>query len=123
MENDVYGAARTFPVEYLDRAPVALHHAIQEVTRNLVDKVICELEKGESICSLSTVEQIQAVDLYSVEIRRTVNIKRLVRYKECKWQKKGTCSNPRFGNGYGYYPPPPVGEDFFCGDGEKEAQE
>lgn len=118
MENEVYGAARAIPVEYMDRVPVALHHAIQEVTRNLVDRVICELEKGESICSLSTVEQTQAVDLNSVEIRRTVNIKKLVRCKECKQnltkgRKYAFCDLTGSTNR----------NDWFCADGEREAQE
>ena len=44
---------------------------------------------------------------------------------DCKWFKAhdcmagtGDCHNPRFGDGYGNYPPPSVHEEFYCADGE-----
>lgn len=66
MENEVFGAANVIPCELLVTMPSALDHAIQDVTHRLVDRVMCELEKGESICSLETVEQNQFSDLNRV---------------------------------------------------------
>lgn len=112
MDNEVLETARRVPIEMLDRFPAALSHVIQDATRSLVDRVICELEKGESICSLSTPEQIQKDDLYSVEIRRTVKIERLVRCKDCVHYNAGfEC----LVEGYGIEREP----DWFCADGER----
>lgn len=44
-----------------------------------------------------------------------------VRCKECKWLDKNgvDCHNPRYGDGWANYPPPYVGEEYFCKDGER----
>lgn len=88
MNSKVFGATRRVTIKILNHYPAALGNVIQEATRSLIDKVICELEKGESICSLSAPEQIQKDDLQSVEIRRTVKIERLVRCKDCVYYHK-----------------------------------
>lgn len=139
MEGEAFGSANIVPCELLDVNPGALDYAIRNVTHRLVDRVMCELEKGESICSLSLVEQNQFADLNSVEIRRTVNIKKLIRCKECKHRPKMSrrhfedhraehefiefpdykcpcrCDDPW----YSYVPL----DDFFCAYGETETQE
>ena len=48
-------------------------------------------------------------------------VQELVRCGECKWYDPQTrdCHNPRFGDGWGNYPPPDVNEIFFCADGER----
>ena len=110
MENEVFGAANAIPCELLVTMPTALDHAIQDVTHRLVDRVLCELEKGESICSLQTVEQNQFSGLNSIEIRRTVKITRLVRCRECRWGP--ICMIGQH-----------LGLDGFCSKGEREVQE
>lgn len=115
MENEVFGAAGVVPCELLNTMPSALNHVIQDVTNRLVDRVMCELEKGESICSLQTVEQNQFFDLNSVEIRRTVKIKPLVRCKECKHhedEEPGMVFCPKIVGSW-------VSENWFCADGER----
>ena len=109
MNSEVFETARRVPIEMLDRFPAALGHVIQDATRSLIDRCLCELEKGESICSLSTPEQIQKDDLYSVEIRRTVKIERLVRCRECRWGHLCVMGQH-------------LGLDGFCSKGEREAQ-
>ena len=49
---------------------------------------------------------------------------------DCKWYASedangefGFCHNPRFGDGYGNYPPPSVHEEFYCADGERPSEE
>jgi hypothetical protein len=49
---------------------------------------------------------------------------------DCKWFKPhdcwsgtGDCHNPRFGDGYGSYPPPSVREEFYCADGDRPSEE
>lgn len=84
MIGESYSGAWIVPCELLTLYPSELDRAIQNVTRSLVDKVVCELEKGESICSLQTVEQNQLSELRGVEIRRTVKITQLVRCKDCR---------------------------------------
>ena len=85
MENISFKSARTVPVEFLCKVPSALDRVIQDATTDLALRVRWELEKGECVCSLSAPEQIQAVDLNQVEIRRTVNFQRLVRCGECEY--------------------------------------
>lgn len=87
MKNEVLCAARFIPCELLDARPSALDYAIQDITHNLTDSVMCELEKGELICSLQNVEQHQSA-LNSVKIIRKVKIERLVRCKDCKYKPK-----------------------------------
>lgn len=121
MEDEVFGAARVVPCELLVTMPSALNHAIQDVTHRLVDRVLCELEKGESICSLQTVEQNQFSDLNSVEIRRTVKIARLVRCGECEY----TCredDHEIWCTGRGS-PCQLVAPDGFCDKGKARVQE
>lgn len=122
MESKVFGTANVVGSELLATMPSLLNNAIQDVTRRIVDKVIGELEKGESICSLQTVEQNQFNNLNSVEIRRTVKIQRLVRCRECAHcfvegfvHERNICKkHPELGN---------VPDDWFCADGGMEVQE
>lgn len=123
MKNKVFGAERVVECELLDAMPSALNHVIQDVTNRLVDRVVCELEKGESICSLQTVEQNQFSDLNSVEIRRTVTIKPLVRCGECRYGITAhgisdgwvLCSKPYTERGNAMHR-----DDWFCADGERK---
>ena len=121
MENEVFGAANVMPCELLVTMPTALDHAIQDVTHRIVDRVLCELEKGECVCSLSAPEQIQAVDLNRVEIRRSVNFQRLVRCGECEH----TCredDHEIWCTGRGS-PCQLVAPDGFCDKGKARVQE
>lgn len=120
MESKEFGAANVVGCEALATIPSLLNRAIQDVTHRLVDRVMCELEKGESICSLQTVEQNQFSDLHSVEIRRTVKITKLVRCGECK----NTCRVDDYetwctGRGWPYQL---VASDGFCDKGKRRAE-
>ena len=121
MASEVYGAARKVPCELLTVYPSELERTVQDLTRSLVDKVVCELEKGESICSLQSVEQNLFSDIYSVEIRRTVKITRLVRCGECEY----TCredDHEIWCTGRGS-PCQLVAPDGFCDKGKARVQE
>lgn len=50
---------------------------------------------------------------------------KVTRCKDCKWfdSRYDFCHNPRWGNGWGNYPPPTVTEERFCCDGEREKDE
>lgn len=69
--------------EVLCMYPDALHRAIEEISRNVIDSVICKLEDGEVICRLNDAEQIQT-RYNSVEIRRSISFTPLVRCVACK---------------------------------------
>ncbi len=140
MKNEVLCAARFIPCELLDARPSALDYATQDITHQLTDSVMCELEKGELICSLQNVEQYRLHDLNSVEIRRKVKIERLVRCKDCKYKpiwQEGV--KEEFRDGFdlifpnwrdnpcpcqcedGYYAHMPD-DDWFCPNGERKEQ-
>lgn len=88
MKNEVLCSAKILRCELLDVRPSALDYAIQDITHELTNSVMCELEQGELICSLENVEQHQLYDLNSVKIIRKVRIERLVRCKDCKYKPK-----------------------------------
>ena len=112
MNSEVLGAARCVPIEMVNMYPSVLDRAIQDVTRNIIDRVVCELEKGESVCSLSAPKQIQKDDLHSFEIRRTVKIERLVRCKDCThFTQNGWCNRE-----FDWFP---VDDMDFCSSAEK----
>ncbi len=118
MNDDVLCAAKFLPCELLDARPSALDYVIQDITHELTDSIMCELEKGELICSLQNVEQSQIPALNSVKIRRKVTLKRLVRCKDCKYnigEKVWLDGDVTIicDNGMGYPP-----SDWFCGDGK-----
>lgn len=120
MESRVLGAANVVGCEALATIPSLLNRAIQDVTRRLVDGVMCELENGESICSLQTVEQNQFNDVNSVEIRRTAKIQRLVRCGECEYTCRGDA-HEIWCTGRGS-PCQLVAPDGFCDKGKRRAE-
>lgn len=119
MKNEVLCAARILPCELLDMRPSALDYAIQDVTHNLTNSVMCELEKGELICSLQCIEQYQLTDFNAVKIRRKVTLKRLVRCKDCKHWNAGAIGICKL---HDIRPTPIIMDDWFCADGERKEE-
>ena len=124
MNSEVFGASNVVPSEGLVTMPTVLDRVIENVTHRLVDRVMCELEKGESICSLQSVEQNQFSDICSVEIRRTVKITRLVRCCECEfWDRDWTPTEMRDYVMEWHYCPmidKNSRSDWFCADAERK---
>lgn len=57
-----------------------------------------------------------------------VDAEPVVHCEDCKYSQMkggtwGDCHNPRFGDGWGNYPPPSVSEDGYCAWGEKLEKE
>lgn len=123
MESEVFGAANVVGCEALATTPSLLNHTIQDVTHRLVDGIMCELEKGESICSLQTVEQNQFSDLQSVEIRRTVKITKLVRCGECTFSDWYVTNNRKLFCYCVKHCSSGHTKDDFCSYGKREVQE
>ncbi len=112
MDNPVrIGAARVVPKELVAGSePFAqsyIDRIVRNITEQVVDRMICELENGELICSMSDVVRSEAIDLPCYEYRRTIKVQRLVRCKDCiyRWENGGDCvSDP----------------DWFCADGVRK---
>ena len=121
MENNSFTSERIVPVEFLCKVPSALDRVIHDATINLAQRVLWELEKGECVCSLSAPEQIQAVDLNHVEIRRSVKFQRLVRCGECEHTHR-VDDYEIWCTGRGS-PCQLVAPDGFCDKGKARAQE
>lgn len=128
MEDNTLGSARRVPVEFLVKYPTALDNVVRDISRSLVDKIVCELENGEKVCSMSAPEQRQEIELNSIEIRRTVNIKKLVRCGKCKYwsgpvdevdgKLYGSCQRPITAIKHSSF----VSSIWYCADGEEVVQ-
>ena len=85
---------------------------------NLVDEAFAEGEKHAEVNRVS--------EIVGEVLSKLCNS---VSCAECKWFEKdsscagtGACHNPRFGDGFGNYPPPYVDEEFSCADGERSTR-
>ena len=116
MKSEVFGEANVVRRDLLDAMPSALDYVIQDMTHKLADRVMCEMENGELICSLQNVEQHQFSASNSVEISRKVKLKRLVRCKDCKHGSKCPLDIIQC-KVYGVL----HSADWFCADGEEKS--
>lgn len=81
MKDQNYGKVVTVPKEYVDRtAGDIVRHYSEMMARDLCDKVLTEMVKGECICSLSPMFQTEIPEEHLVEMRQKVTIRRLVRF-------------------------------------------
>lgn len=115
-----YFAARRFPRTYVEYDPNGsiLKLMLEKMSRDLADKALVELEKGERIFNLSSVTENNNMP-EEIEYRQYLTITELVRCKDCCHcysegfvHERNVCEkHPELGN---------VPDDWFCGDGEKE---
>lgn len=94
MKDQNYGKVVTVPKEYVDRTDGDIvRHYSKMMARDLCDKVLTEMVKGECICSLSPMFQTEIPEEHLVEMRQKVTIRRLVRCKDCRWKDQFDVSN------------------------------
>ena len=127
---DRFGAARRFPKEYAEELSngTMLDIMLEKMARDLVDRALVELEKGERICKLSSVTKTSLPE--EIEFRQMVTITDLVRCGDCMYWDRLEPGHP-----YGYCHAAKHGygsanwdisiyrkqkEDFFCADGDRK---
>lgn len=98
--------------------------AVVDGLNKLCDRV-CQYSKAQryvmcSSCPLGDAFIVIEDDIPDADVRPVV-LCRDCKYRGCSWNEYDeSCHNPRFGDGWGNYPPPDVRDDFFCADGERK---
>lgn len=85
-----FSTGRMMPMELLKRAnesQTMIDFACRDMVRQLAEKVLDEIQKGELICSLSEVKQTEWPMQNTIELRQTVTIERLVRCADCRYSE------------------------------------
>lgn len=115
-----YGNARIVPKEFVSmvNAPCAIEHICQDAARELIDKVIVEVRKGECTIKL-TEEQFDRYDQNAIELRETIEIQPLVRCRDCILynERTGSCVSSAIDSRFRIISP-----DWFCGDGIRKEE-
>lgn len=87
MKSETKTIARAIPKEalvYMEDDKGFYDCIIKDITRNLCDAVMGELEKGEKIVKLSDVRVSELFPLNMVEYRKYIRFTDLIRCKDCK---------------------------------------
>ena len=86
-----YTTKKYCPIETINRYPSAVEWLREKINRDLYEAIINEAEKGEVIVRFGEVkEEAQAEFNGMTTFRREINIKPLIRCKDCKHRKRYT---------------------------------
>lgn len=85
---------------------------LSQMSRELVDRVVEKIiNDGDVICTYKGVEALEYPNTEQVEMRSGIDIRPLVRCKDCKYNDQGFCEEVLEGKS--------MPGDWFCAGGEK----
>lgn len=85
---------------------------LSQMSRELADRVVEKIiNDGDVICTYKGVEALEYPKTEQVEMRTGIDIRPLVRCKDCKYYDQGFCEDVLEGKG--------VPGDWFCAGGER----
>ena len=80
----------------------------RELAYRVVEKIVSD---GDVICTYKGVKSLERPETEQVEMRTGIDIRPLVRCKDCKYYDQGFCEDVLEGKG--------APEDWFCAGGER----
>lgn len=116
MKDSRFYANSLIPNEILDRYPTSVDIALKDIGKQLTERLLCEIQKGEKIVYLKDVTTNDKHSLNMTELKQEIRITDLVRCKDCKWwDKKWGCELLGFVRNNM--------ENFYCADGKRSEVE
>ena len=125
MESKTQAVARVVPKEQLafmkdDKG--FTDYLIKDLSQNLFEAVMGELEKGERIVKLSDLRVSEVLETQMVEYRKYIKFTDLVRCKDCKHRENREWDSPCpcvcADSWYSWMPE----DDWFCANGERKEE-